>query len=435
MVNFFRMLESERHIAFCPMNFVADVYIGCPHACWYCYAPSFVMRGNFEKSFKGFRDFRRRFKSDADFEKIESAIKGGKVKGTCDSEQELFISTAIKHKHPLRVGSVSEPFGSPLESQWGDAHRILEILVSNNYPFVVCTKSPLVATPRYLKLLKSADEKVGAQISLISLDENLLRYLESEPERATPSATSRLNAMRKLSDEGIFTTCRIQPLIPQVTEDGMRELIYTLAEIGVGHVIVEFLWLPVGQAKPMAHRLKIALDNYCKNGGRVGPELARFDNDICAYYTSFEDAEKAYGRIFYSRKKMAELMPKFAEMVREANKEYNAHMTFGSGNEETSFLNFTDNCCGVDRLSAFSGYPKCIGQTILKMAQEKERVKLDDMRQFYNPYADKFRSLWTRREKNNGYFFESRVFKLKARETEDGLEYVYDDRAIPNCDR
>ncbi|MGC8935440.1 MAG: SPL family radical SAM protein [Thermoproteota archaeon] len=434
MVNFFRILESERHVAFCPMNFVADTYIGCPHSCWYCYAPSFVTRGKFETSFDQFRNFRRRFKSDSDFKKIERAISEGNVKGTCNKEQEPFISVAIKHKHPLRIGSVSEPLGLPLETHYGDTYRVFEILISNNYPFVVSTKSPLVATPKYLNLLKSANGKVSVQISLISLNDDLLRYLESGPKGVTPSAKSRLEALKRLSDEGIFTTCRIQPLIPQVTEEGMRELIYALAEAGVKHVIVEFFWLPTGHAKSMSQKLKIALDSYCKNGGRVGPELAKFNNDLYAYYMSFKDAERAYGRIFYSKKKMAELMPKFAEMVTEANREYNTNMTFGSGNEETSFLNFTDNCCGVDRLTDFSGYPKCIGQTALKIAREKGSVTLDDMKQFYNPYIEKFFTLWEKKEKK-GYFLENRVFKLRAHQVGNKVEYVYDDKAIPNYEK
>ncbi|MEM5867431.1 MAG: radical SAM protein [Candidatus Aenigmatarchaeota archaeon] len=431
MVNFFRILNSERHIAFCPMNFVADVYIGCPHACWYCYAPSFVVRRNYEISFQGFRNFRRRFKGDSDFEKIASAIQTGNVRGTCSKEQEHFVSVAIKHKHPLRVGSVSDPFGLPLENEWGDTYRILEILVANDYPFVVCTKSPLVATPRYLNLLKAANGKAGVQISLISLDENLLRFLESRPGGSTPSAKLRLEALRKLSSEGIFTTCRIQPLIPQVTEYGMRELIYALADAGVNHVIVEFLWLPMGHARDMSQKLKTALDAFCKDGGKVGSELAKFDNDIYAYYKSFSDSEKAYGRIFYSKKKMAELMPKFAKLVEEANKEYNARMTFGSGNEETSYLNFTDNCCGVDRLPPFSGYPRCIGQTALKIAKEKGKVTIDDMVQFYNPYIDNFRALWIKKEKNGCFFLENRIFKLRAKPVEGTVEYMYDDNAFP----
>jgi DNA repair photolyase len=415
------------------MNFVADVYIGCPHACWYCYAPSFAERGKYEPSFEKFRNFRRRFKSDSDFEKVEVALKKGEVKGTCSKEKEPLISAAIKHRHPLRIGSVSEPFGLPLENQFGDTYRILEILIENNYPFVVCTKSPLVATSRYINLLKSANGKAAVQISLISLNENLLSYLESRPGGATPSARSRLEALRKLSEEGIFTTCRIQPLIPQVTEYDIKELIFTLAEAGVKHVIVEFLWLPMGHARDMGLKLKKALDAYVASGGFVGQELAKFNNDIYAYYRSLNDAEVAYGRIFYSKKKMAELMPKFARMVEEANKECNSNMTFGSGNEETSFLNFTDNCCGVDRLQAFSGYPKCTGQTAFKLAKDKGKVTLDDVIQFYNPCPEKFRQLWVKKEKK-GYFLENRVFKLRAHQIGDQVEYVYDDQAIPHCE-
>ena len=430
MVNFFRILDSERHIAFCPMNFVADVYMGCPHACWYCYAPSYTERRKFDPSFQRFRNFRRRFKNGSDFEKIKLAIKEGKVKGTCAGEQELYVSAAIKHRHPLRIGSVSDPFGLPLESQFEDTYRILEILISNNYPFVVCTKSPLVATPRYVNLLKSANGKAGVQISLISLNEDLLGYLETRPGGATPSAESRLKALKKLSEEGIFTTCRIQPMIPQVTEYGMDELIFALAEAGVKHVIVEFLWLPIIHARDMGLQLKKVLDAYRAAGGTVGQELAKFNNNIDAYYRYVGYIDAIHGRIFYSRKKMAELMPKFANMVAEANKEYNTDMTFGSGNEETSFLNSTDNCCGVDRLQAFSGYPKCIGQTALKLAKNRGKVTLNDMAQFYNPCPDKFRRLWVKKEKK-GYFLENRIFKLRAHQAGNEVEYVYDEKAIP----
>ncbi|MEM3755271.1 MAG: radical SAM protein [Candidatus Bathyarchaeia archaeon] len=434
-MDFFRLLISERHIAFCPMNFVADTYTGCPHACWYCYAPSFAKRGKYDISFQKFRDFKRKFNSDEDFEKIRNAINKGKVKGTCNKKQELLIAKAIEHKHPLRIGSVSEPFGLPLENQYGDTYKILEILIENNYPFVVCTKSPLVATPKYLNLLKSASDKVAVQISLISLDSNLLKYLETRPDGATPSAESRLEALKKLSNEGIFTICRIQPLIPQVTEYGMKDLIFTLAEIGVKHIIVEFLWLPQGHAKDMSLKLKQVLDEYCRAGGTVGDELRKFNNDLYAYYRSFNDVAIGYGRIFYSKRKMAQLMPKFAEMVCEANKEFNSSMTFGSGNEETSFLNMTENCCGVDRLPFFSGCPKCIVQKMLIIAKQNGKVSFQDIANYYNPCIDKFRQIWKKRIRKNGpYFIEDRVFKLRHRPTVDQyeVEYLYDENAIPS---
>ena len=430
MVNFFRILDSDRHVLFCPMNFVADTYIGCPHGCWYCYAPSFAQRfKKYEVSFQGFRNYKRRFKRDRDFDKIKVAIKGGKVKGTCSNKQENFVTKAIKHKHPLRIGSISEPFGVPLENQYGDTHKVLEILVAHDYPFVVCTKSPLVATPKYINLLKST-RKVAVQISLISSDDNLLGYLEFREGSKTPSAKSRLDALRKLSDEGIFTICRIQPMIPRVTEYGMKNLVYALAEAGVKHVIVEFLWFPTGHTKDMSAKLKLALDAYCQQGGIVGDALKKFNNDLYAFYQSFEDHYKGYGRVFFSRKQMAQLMPKFTQMISEANKEFNTDMTFGSGNEETTYLNFTNNCCGIDRINGFSQGSPCTIHTMMKIAKEKGKVTLDDMKTLYNPRVDKIEKLWNKREKR-GYFIENMVFKIRAKTIDNQVEYVYTESAVP----
>jgi len=432
MVDFFRILDSDRHVLFCPMNFVADTYMGCPHGCWYCYAPSYVVRfKKYENSFQGFRNFRRRFKSDRDFEKIEAAIEHGEVKGTCSKEKENFIKEAIRHKHPLRIGSVSEPFGALLENQYRDTYRVLEILIAHDYPFVVCTKSPLVAEQKYVNLLKST-KKTAVQISLISLDDSLLGYLESREGGRTPSAKSRLDALKKLSNEGIFTICRIQPMIPQVTEYSMRDLIYALVEAGVKHVIVEFLWFPAGHAEDMSARLKLALDAYCKQGGTVGDELKKFNNDLYAYYQSFNDHYKGYGRVFFSRKQMAQLMPKFAKMVFEANKEFNSNMTFGSGNEETTYLNSTHNCCGVDCIEGFSQGSPCTIHAIMKIAKEEGKASLNDVRALYNPRMDKLEKLWDRKEKQ-GYFIENFVFKMRAKTVDSQVEYVYDETAVPNC--
>jgi len=413
------------------MNFVADTYMGCPHACWYCYAPSYaVWFKKYKISFQGFRNFRRRFKSDRDFEKIEAAIERGEVKGTCNKKQENFIKEAIKHKHPLRIGSVSEPFGLPLENQYGDTYKVLEMLIAHDYPFVVCTKSPLVATPKYINLLKST-KKVAVQISLISTNDDLLQYLESREGDRTPSAKSRLNALRKLSDEGIFTVCRIQPMIPQVTEYGMKDLIYKLADTGVKHVIVEFLWFPTRHAEDMGARLKLGLDAYCQQGGTVSDKLKKFDNHLYAFYQSFEDHYKGYGRVFFSRRQMALLMPKLAKMVSEANKEFNTDMTFGSGNEETTYLNSTNNCCGVDRIDGFSQGSPCTIHTMMKIAKERGKVSINDIRGLYNPRMDKIEKLWRKKDKR-GYFIENFVFKMRAEVIDGEVAYVYDETHVPS---
>jgi DNA repair photolyase len=434
MVTFFRVLDSDRHVFFCPMNFAADTYKGCPHGCCYCYAPSYAARfKKYSESFQLFRRFRPRLDNRNDLTKIERAVETSNVKGTCDEKQEVLVKKAIEHKQPLRVGSVSEPFGSPLESDRGDTYNILEMLIAHDYPFVVCTKSPLVATPKYINLLKST-KKVGVQISLISSNEGLIRCLEVSKDGASPSAAARLEALRRLSEEGIFTTCRIQPIIPQVTEYGIRDLIYALAQAGVSHVIAEFLWFPTGHAEDMSARLKQAIDLYSGSGGFVGNDLKKYKNDLYAFYKSFDDHSTGYGRVFFSRIMMGQIMPRIAAVVIEANKEFKTNMTFGSGNEETTYLNSTNNCCGVDRLEGFASGTPCTAHTVLKISKKKGRAKFSDFEALYNPCMDKFSNLWTKREKN-GYFLENRVFKLRSATSGTQVEYVYDEKAIPEPSR
>jgi DNA repair photolyase len=411
------------------MNFVADTYMGCPHGCWYCYAPSFAVRGSFEDSFPKFRNFRRRINGERDFEKIAAAIEDGKAKGTCSRKQEEYVAEALKHRHPLRIGSVSEPFGIPLEKQHRDTYKVLEMLIHHDYPFVICTKSPLVATGTYVNLLKST-KKAGVQISLVSLDDNLLQSLESSGSGHTPSARSRFDALKKLSDEGIFTTCRIQPVIPQVTEDGMKDLIFALAEAGVNHVIVEFLWLPLVHGRKMSARIKLALDSYCVNNGRVGELLRKNDNDLYTFYRSFEDYRVADGRLFYSRSQINKAMTEISQIVSEANSEFNTNMSFGSGNEETTYLNSTNNCCGVDRIDGFAERSPCTVHRMFQIAREKGKVTLDEIKELYNPYSEKIIDLWNKEEKK-GYFIENRVFKIKGKVTDSGVEYVYDETLVP----
>ena len=119
------------------------------------------------------------------------------------------------------------------------------------------------------------------------------------------------------------------------------------------------------------------------------------------------------------------------EIVSEAKKEFNTNMSFGSGNEETTYLNSTSNCCGVDRLKGFSENCPCTVHTMFKIAKEKGRVTTNDVKGLYNPYNKLFMELWHKREKL-GYFVENRVFKMRAKVTDSEVAYVYDETHVPN---
>ena len=195
-------------------------------------------------------------------------------------------------------------------------------------------------------------------------------------------------------------------------------------------MIVEFLWLPLVHARPMSSRLKLALDAYCKDGGIIGEDLMKHGNNLNDFYRSFKDYRAADGRLFYSRKEIDQSMQKFAKIVSEANNEFNTNMSFGSGNEETTYLNSTNNCCGVDRIDGFAERSPCTVHTMFRIARERGKVTLDEMKESYNPYSEKIIELWNKEEKQ-GYFIENRVFKIKGKVTDSGVEYVYDETLVP----
>ena len=71
-----------------------------------------------------------------------------------------------------------------------------------------------IVTPRFFELFKKAPAAVFAQIGITTLAPALSTALE--PGAASP--TQRLESMRRLSDIGVQTTARLDPLIPDVTD-------------------------------------------------------------------------------------------------------------------------------------------------------------------------------------------------------------------------
>ena len=359
-------------------------------------------------------------------EKIDRALRGGDLSGLCDRDIRDRVRIALKPRFPLRIGSVSEPFTRPLEDEHRHTKKVIEKFGGNRYPYLLCTKNPLVSSPEYIRLIGSTHGAV--QVSLISIDDILLVHIEPN----SPGASQRLEAIRRLAENGIWTACRIQPLIPRVTEQGMRDLIFRLAELGTNHVTVEFLKFPQVHQTGMSARLKQALDKYQKQGNTLPEELGFFGNDLLAFYKNFDDTLSIGGYRFFSLREKARLMPLFVAMVKEANKEYGAEMTFGSGDEETSYLNQTENCCGVDMINGYGGYSTTTVQTMLRIAKSRGRVTLEDMKPFYSPFPQKFLEYWNMKSRS-GYFVEKRVFRLRAETNADldTVEYVYDENNVP----
>ena len=142
--------------------------------------------------------------------------------------------TWLKRKGVVSLGGMVDPY-QPAEKKYRITEQILQVLKEHNCPFAIGTKSDLVL--RDLNLISEASKKVHCSVSLSisTLDENLARLLEPN----APSPKRRLEALRKLSDEGITAGIWLAPIIPYLTDNdqNMARVIEAAVENGAQFVL------------------------------------------------------------------------------------------------------------------------------------------------------------------------------------------------------
>ena len=163
-------------------DYSVNPYVGCTHACKYCYA-SFMKRfTNHSEPWGEFLDV-----------KFWPEIKHSERY----TGKELFF------------GSVTDPY-NPQEEIYGRTRALLEQLQGSGIKLSIQTKSDLVL--RDIDLIKSfPDARVGFSIN--TLDETF----KDDMDKAV-SIERRLAAMKALYDEGVRTTCFISPIFPGITD-------------------------------------------------------------------------------------------------------------------------------------------------------------------------------------------------------------------------
>lgn len=163
-------------------DYSVNPYVGCSHACKYCYA-SFMKRfTNHPEPWGAFLDVKY-------WPEIKNPEKyAGK---------ELFIS------------SVTDPY-NPQEEKFRRTRALLEQLSGSGVRLSIQTKSDLVL--RDMDLIREfPDARVGFSIN--TLDEDFRADMDS-----AVSIERRLAAMKDLHDAGIRTSCFMSPMFPGITE-------------------------------------------------------------------------------------------------------------------------------------------------------------------------------------------------------------------------
>ena len=166
--------------------FCINPYVGCLHACVYCYA-------RFMKRFTGHDEAWGTF--------VDVKINGADV-----IAGEL---ARVRQPATALLGSVTDAY-QPLERKFQLTRAILARLVERDFPVSILTKSDLVL--RDIDLLRRLSNcTVG--FSIMSLDPQACHVLEPH----ACNAARRIDAMRVLHDAGIETYAFIGPILPEVT--------------------------------------------------------------------------------------------------------------------------------------------------------------------------------------------------------------------------
>jgi DNA repair photolyase len=171
--------------------YVLNPYTGCQHGCTYCYA-------RFMKRVTGHKEPWGEF--------VDVKINAPEL-----------LRKEIRKKKPARVwvSGVCDPY-QPLEAEYGLTRQCLEILVQNNWPVIIQTRSPLVL--RDIDIMKEAgDIEVG--LSITTADDEIRKLFEPN----APPIPDRIQALEALHNAGVRTYAMIAPLLPGA--EGLGELL------------------------------------------------------------------------------------------------------------------------------------------------------------------------------------------------------------------
>lgn len=217
-------------------GYTINPYLGCEHACVYCYACFMKRFSNHEESWGEFVD--PKINAPELFEKEFRKVKDG---------EGAFI------------GSATDAY-QPLEAEYELTRKILHKIVDSgknrlipkDFAVSIITKSELVL--RDIDLLKQIpDIEIGFSVSL---PDEKARHL-FEPG-ASP-VERRYAALKTLREEGIATFAFIAPILPGITD---LPTIFDSLQGNVAYVFGE------------------ALNRHCGNMGRILRAVSLYDNDL-----------------------------------------------------------------------------------------------------------------------------------------------------------
>jgi DNA repair photolyase len=204
-------------------DYCINPYVGCQHACRYCYAESYTKR--FTKHTETWGDF------------VDIKINAPTV---------LARETKKKPVGRVYISSLTDAY-QPLERKYELTRKLLEILLRHQFPISIQTKSVLVL--RDLDLIRRFHEReVGFTIT--SLNDDARKAFEP----LSSSHEEKLSAIKELKDHGVRTYVFFGPILPYISDQNMEQYFQRISAAGADYVLIDKLNLKSG--------LWTSLENY-----------------------------------------------------------------------------------------------------------------------------------------------------------------------------
>ncbi|MDK6029539.1 radical SAM protein [Ignisphaera sp. 4213-co] len=179
------------------LDYALNPYIGCAHACLYCYAREYTSN-------------------------VEIVSNWGYVVGVKKNLLDV-LSREVKkvRRGVVGLGTITDGY-QPVEALYRLSRKSIEILASNGFRISIQTKSSLIL--RDIDILKSYRDFVDVGLTITSTrNSSPMKFLE--PFSTPP--TARIETLKKLSSEGIRTWIFYGPIIPGYN-DNIAEIVEVL---------------------------------------------------------------------------------------------------------------------------------------------------------------------------------------------------------------
>lgn len=198
------MPKCGSQICICDLPVRYDSYIGCAHACAYC----FVKRKN----------------DIAIVERGETAKNLAKFIAGERSSECKWVDWDI----PIHYGGMSDPF-QPVEREKHYTLEALKVFAETKYPVVISTKGRLCIEEPWLSLLRECNVVVQISMACSSYD---------KLETGAPTYEERLHMVEVLSKNVPRVIARCQPYMHECFEEILGN-VKRLAEAGAHGIIFE----------------------------------------------------------------------------------------------------------------------------------------------------------------------------------------------------